>query len=224
MKRIMWIFLFIFVLFSVSNLVQAQTAAGMERMRIGLGVAIGKELLPMSESMIIKTVDFPNFYIPIQVAPSIRVEPYFGLWRYSYTYSSSNGGSYEQKERWSLWDVGTGVFFTTWCGPVNLYFGGRIGIQKISSYSKETTEYEGEEPIEEESKGSQQNWVYGPAVGGEYFFTNNLSIGGEIQLILEKVGDWKYEDEEEPEYDYSESESYMYTRPLIFVRWYFGCK
>ncbi|MCJ7811739.1 hypothetical protein MUP95_00255, partial [bacterium] len=154
MKRIMWIFVFIFVLFSVSNLVQAQTAAGMERMRIGLGVAIGKEVLDI-EGMYFQTVDFPNFYIPIQVSPGIRIEPYLGYWRYSYSSSYSNDYTSEDKEKVTFMDLGTGVFMTTWCGPVNLYFGGRIGMQKISYYSKEYYEYDSTPAIDEENKSSQ---------------------------------------------------------------------
>lgn len=223
MKKVLWVFICIFMLFSLSNLVNAQSAAGMERMRIGLGVAMGKEVLPIYEGTAIKMVDFPNFYIPIQVSPGIRIEPYFGYWRYSYSFSS--GSSYEEKEKVTLMDLGVGVFMTTWCGPVNLYYGGRIGMHKVSYYSKEEYTYDSTTDTDEYT-AKQTNMVYGPAVGGEYFFTNNLSIGGEVQFNYMKMGDWKYEDDEENnnDSDYSESESYLFTRPLIFVRWYFGCK
>lgn len=216
MKKVMWVFICVFMLFSLSSLVNAQSAAGMERPRFGLGVSIGKEIaadLVYYEGIVLKTVDFPNFYIPIQVSPGIRLEPYFGYWKYSYKYS--NASTY--KEKYSLMDIGVGVFMTTWCGPVNLYYGGRIGMLKYS-YSEEST---GSDKYTQK----RTDWVYGLAVGGEYFFTNNLSFGGEVQFNYMKMGDFKTnEDENDHESDYESSTSFIFTRPLIFVRWYFGCR
>jgi opacity protein-like surface antigen len=149
-----------------------------------------------------------------------RFYRFFGFWRYSYSYSNEDN----EESKYTLWDVGCGAFFTTWCGPVNLYFGGRVGILR-ASYSYKYTYIYDSSSITSDGDGSRTDWVYGPAVGGEYFFTKNLSIGGEIQFNFQSVGEWKWEDEEEEEEDTGEySESIMYTRPLIFVRWYLGCK
>ena len=219
MKKTAWLFICIFVLFSLSNLVYAQSAAGMDQMRIGLGVAIGKEVMPIEESMILKMVDFPDIYVPIQVSPGFRLEPYFGYWRYSY--SSENSSTYEQK--YSIMDLGVGVFITTWCGPVDIYYGGRIGMQKNSQYYKSTYTYDSTTETTE-SKANQTNWIYGPAVGGEYFFTNNLSLGGEVQFNYMKMGEWKESNGEDHESDYKQSTSVLYTKVMITVRWFFGCR
>ncbi len=219
MKKLIWVFMCIFMLFSLSNLVNAQSAAGMERMRIGLGVAIGKEILPIDiydSSIMLQTVDFPDIYVPIQVSPGLRIEPYIGYWRYSYT---NKCPSYTSKYKYSIMNIGVGVFLTTWCGPVDLYYGGRIGMRKISQSSTYTN------ASTSESKYKQTNWAYGPAVGGEYFFTNNLSIGGEVQFNYIKVGDWERSDgDNNHEDECEESTSILATKVLLTVRWFYGCK
>jgi hypothetical protein len=207
MKKLSWLFIVLLTIFFASNFAVAQEKVGMDRMRFGFGVALGKEILP-AEGYPICMLDFPSFYVPIIFTPNIRIEPSFGLVKYS----ASNT---DWSDSYTLMDIGFGIFLLKWYGPVNLYFGGRVGMFK-TSYKSEYTDWEGNEQTDE---GKQTNMYFGPAIGGEYFFTSNLSLGGEIQFIYVKMGTWDYGDENGGEDD-DYSESMMKTKTLFFIRWY----
>jgi len=60
---------------------------------------------------------------------------------------------------------------------------------------------------------SKMDFFIGPAVGGEYFFSEHFSLGGEIQGNFVFLG--QYDDDSETK------ESMFKMKPLVFVRWYF---
>ena len=211
-KRMLWIAVFCLC---AAAMLTAQTVAPNRGIRIGLGVAIGKEVLAVNdqeESFIpsINQVDLPTFYIPILIIPTIRIEPEFG-----YLKASSSVGGIDRDV--SLMLFGGGVFLTQWYGPVDLYFGGRFDLLKSSVHVNK--------PVDQTT--TRTDLIYGPAVGGEYFFDSlkKLSIGGEIQFNFVKLGEIKGEEDRAANAGTGKIDrSIVRTKPLIFVRWYFGRK
>lgn len=190
MKKASFIMLLVVTSLYGSNFLHAQE----ERSRIGIGVSIGKEVLA-GDGMQLTLFDFPSFYLPISLSSNFRFEPEIGYYRYS-------GSDEDWKESNSIFSIGCGIFFMTRKGKVDIYYGARLGLI-ITSYSYESPWWD-----EEESK---TDFYIGPAIGGEYFFTKHLTLGGEIQFNYISMGQWD---------DGEGSESVIRTKPLIFVRWY----
>ncbi len=193
MKKASFIMLLVMTSFFLSNFLHAQE----ERSRIGFGVSLGKEIIVgAGEVMQLTLFDFPSFYLPINLSSNFRFEPEIGYYRYS----ASDG---DWNDSYNIFKIGCGIFYITRKGKVDIYCGARLGLIS-TSYS-----YESQWGDEEDSK---TDFYVGPAIGGEYFFTKHLSLGGEIQFNYISMGQW---DDEEG------SASVIRTKPLIFVRWYF---
>jgi hypothetical protein len=205
MKKAAFLLIFIMALTLTATMVNAQEKVGMDRMRIGFGAALGKEIFPQEE-MPLTLLDFPSFYIPIIVAPSFRIEPHFGIVKYS-------GSDTDWEESYTVMDFGVGLFFLRWYGMVDLYFGARIGMMRYS-YSEEYTW----DTTTETYDGSRSDLYLAPAFGGEYFFTPHLSLGGEIQFNYVMIGDWDEENGSDSDEDVNES--LIKTKTLFFIRWY----
>ena len=201
MKRLMIVAV---ILAMTSGLAFSQDVVlGDKSLKFGLGAAFGKESLPMGQpGMTINGVDFPSFYVPIIIGSNIRFEPFFGMVQWK-----MDDGTDIQKMGYM--EFGAGLFFLQWIGPVDLYFGVRGGLF-IVSMSEENGDKE---------TASRSDFFVGPAIGGEYFFTPHLSLGGEVQFIFMQWGEWKYDPEINGGDDYKTT--IMKTRPLFFIRWYF---
>ena len=200
--------LIVFILLHASSLLNAQAAMNTDKIQFGFGAALGKEVVMIEESMNLNTVDFPSFYFPIFLASTLKIEPEFGFWKYSY--------KNEEEQNLTLMQFGIGAFLVKWCNRMNLQFGGRVGMMRISSHYKYSYMSE-----TYESDASKTDIYFGPAIGGECFVCTNLSLGGEIQFLYGKMGNWKYKDENDSESDHKEY--VMRTKTLFFVRWYLGC-
>jgi hypothetical protein len=175
-------------------------------------VVIGKEVMNMNgfgePIPMINSVDFPTFYVPVLIMPSIRVEPEFGLLKYSTSLSGVD-------EKYTVMFFGAGIFLTQWYGQVELHLGGRVNWLLGRYHHENGWEY----------TVTRIDFTWGPAIGGEYFFTKNLSLGGEVQFNFVKIGNSKTDPEVNAADNVEEAEqSPMRTKPLVFVRWYFGAK
>ena len=198
MKKVSLILLFGTAFFLISNLLYAQE----KETRLGVGVSLGKESLLIDEDAILTLFDFPRFYIPIITSPQFRFEPEIGLYRYS-----RSGDDWESS--YMILSLGCGIFPMTHKGKVYIYYGARLGLVRIS-YSSEYT-WNGHTESDEDSK---TDFYIGPTIGGEYFFTDHLSLGGEAQLNYTFIGQFDNGDDDV-------SESLISSKTLIFVRWYF---
>lgn len=132
---------------------QAQAQAqGNGTAKIGLGVAI----VPLDPA-IGTTVEL---YVPILVAPNLRVEPQVGF------KTSSNDGADA-----SDFTIGTGVFAVQKLAPAaDMYFGGRIKLN-FASFKPSGG-----------SSSTGTDFEIAAAAGGEYYLAPKFSIGLEGQL------------------------------------------
>ncbi|MBA7694284.1 hypothetical protein ES703_102891 [subsurface metagenome] len=196
MKKASFIMLLVVTSFYLSNFLHAQEKTQEKRSRIGFGVSLGKEIMEIGEAYTL--LDFPSFYLPISLSSNFRIEPEIGYYRYS-------GSDEDWEESYSILSIGCGIFSVTQKGKVDIYYGLRLGLRS-TSYSYRYT-WDGVDSVDE----SKTDFYIGPAIGGEYFFTKHLTLGGEIQLNYIFIGQWD---------DGEGSESVIRTKPLIFVRWY----
>lgn len=88
-----------------------------------------------------------------------------------------------------------------------IYIGGQIGVIRISSSSSSSFSF-GSESNEE----SINHWFLGPILGGEHFFSEHVSLGGEAQFNYIKIG----QDE-----DSNSSGSLISTNVVLLFRFYF---
>lgn len=216
MKTQCWIYLILVVFTLNANTLFAQEDMSTEKLSIGLGVALGKELFSIYElDGNVSLPDFPSFYVPIQLSKSFRIEPEIGYFRYSI--------ENDLEESSAVLVLGCGLFYTHWHGKANIYFGGRFELYRYSSQVADyDLEWNGDSYDWIQTAGhdyTTSNWVLSPAIGSEYFICpNKLSLGGEIQLNYTIVGDLKVDGESVDE-DYTEH--LLKTKTLFFIRWFF---
>jgi len=142
----------------------------------------------------------------------IRFEPNFGFFNYSQTIDVNNPyENYKREQTISNFRIGAVIAYANAVTSVNLYYGLNIGVI-ISSTSADIS---GQESNDE----SKTDFFIGPAIGGEYMFSDNFSLGGEIQVNYISVGQFDQEGVD-PDYTVDVSESVVSTRGMIILRWY----
>ncbi len=192
------------IILVMANALFALEESPQKATRFGIGVTLGRNLALFDDEgeAFFLPAGLSNFYFPVLMPQGFRLEPEFGYWRYSY--SSENG--FEYSRSYSNLRFGLGVFPMRQTDKVVLYYGLRLGLI-FTSWSEESNG--------DKEDDSRTDFSIGPALGGEYFFSDHLSLGGEAQLNYIFVGQWDYDD------DIDRSESIISNRALLFVRWYY---
>ncbi|MBN2031427.1 hypothetical protein JW824_14430 [bacterium] len=182
MKKI-FIFSLVFLI-SYGNL---QSQESMPRVGIGLSVSDIRKYVNIKYNEIAH-----NIYIPINIGKSFRLEPQLGFDSYL------EDGQYS-KSRTSYFQLGVGVFTILSRNKTILYFGGRLCFLLSSqTYTRKITGIT--------NKESDIGFLFiAPAIGGEYFVCEELSLGGEMQLKL---------------LNYFENTKRYFTNTLLFMRFY----
>lgn len=160
--------------------------------RVGLGVGLTSSIGTGSFDVSTSPV---SIYVPIQLE-GFRLEPQVGLFRRS----QSNG---DVENTLTLLEIGTGAFATRTNGDARLHYGGRIGLQHISTSESFNNNDESD---------LATNVFVGPAIGGEYVFDETVSLGAEGRLL--------YVNEGTPD-DSDLSAWRLQTGGSVFVRVYF---
>jgi hypothetical protein len=164
--------------------------------RVGLGVGISPSSLNVVD--VDRLLAPLSIYLPV-VTPSFRLEPEIGLLR-----GSSSDDDFESTS--TAFSMGAGLFLNRPMDASTLLYGGvRLGTLFLSDT------IESEFGDEDESR---TDFFVGPSAGGEHFFSDHFSLGGEAQVLYTSFGDEEDEGEDA-------SRSVLRTRALFFVRWYF---
>ncbi|MDH5467088.1 MAG: hypothetical protein OEY25_06695 [Candidatus Aminicenantes bacterium] len=170
------------VLLTIFFILSSFLQAQDEERNFGIGVSLSKEALWLEDFLII--------YMPIDISSKFRLEPEIG-----FLLQSESAGIWEETS--IALSVGLGIFAMKQKEKINIYYGARTGFI-IDSYVIVT-------------RRTRTDFYIGPALGGEYFFSNHFSLGGEIQLSYAFIGI----------FEGGANGSEMKTKPLVFVRWYF---
>lgn len=206
-RYLLLVMLFIFI---ASTTLLAQPEQTMQKTRLGMGVAMGKEVFGLY-GMNLTVLDFPSFYLPIQFGSTFRVEPEFGFYKYA------------NDDDYMTMLIGCGFFLTNYLGSFNLYYGGRVGMYLNSATILET-DMNWDDTINdwvettEEIEWSRNDMVFSPTIGAEcHICKRKLSLGGEIQFNYLMYGKEEVDGEKA-----DEAPKVMKTKTLFFIRWYFG--
>jgi hypothetical protein len=136
------------IAFSAPAFAQSSANGG----QFGLGVSITPEA---------RTAPTIEVYVPLQLAPNLRLEPSLGI----ATVDAPQGGT-DTKDI----TLGVGLFVTQKVSaPVDLYAGGRLKLN-FTSFDNGVTDDSG------------TDFTLAAAVGGEYYFVPKFSIGLEGEL------------------------------------------
>ncbi|MEE9450904.1 MAG: outer membrane beta-barrel protein [Ignavibacteriaceae bacterium] len=168
------------------------------RMRIGFGVGFSKEasVIIGDESSLALPIDLANFTFVVR-GKSFRFEPNIGFFNLSATTTGYMGT--EVDASLSNYRLGAVIAYANAIASMNLYYGINIGVI-LSSISADS------------DSESKSDFFVGPAIGGEYMFSDNFSLGGEIQINYIKIGN--FDD------DSDDSMSIISSRGMIILRWY----
>jgi hypothetical protein len=155
---------------------------------VGLGVSIA----PLETSGY--TAPTVEVYVPIRIAPQLRLEPSFGLRTVDRTQNINEPSIVDERDL----TVGLGVFFVQHlAAPVDFYGGGRLKLNfaKVSNLDGENT---------------GTDVVIAAALGGEYYLASHFSLGLEAQLGYYSRSDASIDEADG-----------FFTTGLAFLRMYF---
>lgn len=151
----------------------AQQAARADA-RFGLGVG----LTATSTSPDIGTL----LFVPLNLAPNIRIEPFIGWARSDMDNTPPGGGSFGSPQpggKASDFTLGVGAFLVQpVASQVQLYAGGRLGSQWQSFKT-------------DAGKIERRNTLLAVAAGGEYLPVPRVAFGAELQIAYLSIGDTK---------------------------------
>jgi hypothetical protein len=184
--------LFIILLSIPLKLVSQESAISKnDQMRIGFGVGFGQTNIFGSGgdlASVALPIDFSNFSVVFR-KENFRIEPSLGYFSYS---SSSDNDEYSS----SNFRIGSIFALASSRGSMNYYYGIDIGAVFGSTTDNSWTDF-----------------YIGAVTGGEYMFSDNFSLGGEIQLSYISIG-------QSGDNDSNRSESFISTKSMVILRWY----
>ena len=189
MKRSSWTVAFVgfaALALAMSTFAQSATPA---RGGIGLGVSISDtgDLTAAALSSRGPSGIAPAIFVPIDITSRFRLEPEVGMFRGSLTSTYTIGRTVSLSETLTNTGirVGTGVFGVSSKERFKTYYGARVGYLRTTHRSSESASASSELRIPGLSVSNEvtiPGFFVAPTVGGEYFLSENLSLGGEVQV------------------------------------------
>ncbi len=171
--------------------------------KVGIGVAI-IDMQQIFEAQASEGGFFSSaITVPIEVSPTFRVEPEIG---FSSATDEQKSDNFTSEESSTSWKIGVGLFGKKKNDVFTLYYGGRIGY-----INQSLTDVSGTDRSEVSSSG----FYLAPALGGEHYFSDHFSIGGEVQIVYTSVSTTPDEG------DWEQDISIINTRALVFFRFFF---
>ena len=155
--------------------------------KVGIGVGIGADDLISTTGFDPPTVEV---YVPIAIAPNLRVEPSLGILT-----ADDNTTDVTTRDL----TIGVGVFLLQKAAQTaDLYVGGRL---KLNFANVDT-------PAGDDSS---TDFLLAAAIGGEYYVATRFSLGVEAQLGYYNLGDVS---------GVSSDTSGFFTNGVLFARFY----
>jgi hypothetical protein len=153
----------------------------------------------------------PSIFLPINVSSKLRIEPEIGF--FTVTSEDKTPTQNEKNKDYSdQFHFGIGIFPLKDLVSYNLYYGARLGYIHFSSYNENDMGY----TVREES--SSGGFFISPTIGGEYFFNNHFSLGGEVQVRFTSLNG---EEKKDMNIVTDFSSSSISTRAIVLIRCYF---
>ncbi len=106
-------------------------------------------------------IGFSKILIPLLYKTFLKIEPECGY------RSRTSKDTYTYK----MWQYGIGVYYYFSYKVINMYFGPRYGLEKVTSTLSS-----------EEETSTNTYYNYGMTLGFEYHLSNNFSFGSEFQI------------------------------------------
>lgn len=166
---------------AVAALAAASPALAQQRegAKIGLGLGLNLNQLGQPASLNFTQIapgaigETPvAIYVPVQVGPNLRIEPWLGFWTWS-----ANGPASAY-----VWDLGVGaLWYFMPASPTGLYLGGRLA---LTFSGGESTTGGGVT-----TKSTETDFRISGVVGIEHFIAPKFSLGAEAQLGPTFYGD-----------------------------------
>jgi hypothetical protein len=179
--------------------------------RVGFGVGFGQgfSLIGSDLSVLTLPIDFADFSVIIR-GKNFRFEPTLGYFSVSSSSTSSSSGTTTDTKSSNV-RLGTILAYANAKGSMNFYYGIDFGVI-LSSESRESSFPP--PSFSQSTDESKTDFFVGPVIGGEYMFSDNFSLGGEIQINYISIGQFDGDSQVDV------SESAISSRGKIILRWY----
>jgi len=140
--------------------------------KVGLGVGMNLNQVVQPATLNATDVSPVAIYVPVQVNPGLRIEPWIGFWTWS-----QNG-----PDSTYAWDLGVGgLYYFQHANPLGLYLGARLG---LTFSGGDATTGGGVTTTTTET-----DFRIVGVCGAEYFISPRFSLGAEAQLGVTLYGD-----------------------------------
>ena len=190
------------------------TGMGQEaKTRTGIGISLEPlKLFAIGSSFVTNAQTPVNIYVPISVSSSLTIEPEFGI--FSFSSESGSDGSTSNRSA-SIIRLGAGFLASVTNSPsVRVYAGPRVGVYLVSSKYTNSSQFG-----LSSSETSETDLTIGGSVGGEYFASDQMSVGGEALVTYYKFGEPTRTPSSGTTSSFSQS--MITSNVLFFLRWYF---
>lgn len=194
----------------------AQSPTQDGRTRFGVGVSLAPAaLIPVGSNYQSSylPIGLGDLFFPVLIGRHFKLEAEAGIAKLSYESTSSG---YTTTAKGTSLRLGLGAFKVTPLGggTTQVYVGPRVlFISTSTSASSKNPYYSSDQSTDE------TDWVIGLAVGGEHFFSEHFSLGGELQLNYVTFGTPDHTPSSGPQP--SISQSLISTNGLLLFRAYF---
>lgn len=214
MRRLMW--LAAFGTGALAPAVSAQESP--RRFALGIGVALNPVALLVSANGLndlVVPIGLGNVTVPMSIGARVRLEPEFGLTRYSSETNVDTADFNAQTAVTALrLGVGLSIVVLEEAG-LRTYAGFRVGLSRFSESSSQTSPFG-----DFEGSLKRTDSHIGVMFGGEYFLARRFSLGAELQLTRVSFGETQVESAPVTPSFPSPTTSLWSTNGLVAFRFY----
>lgn len=170
--------------------------------RVGLGVVLFDVNTLFSDGAS-ENIGFPlpTVLIPVDLNPYFRIEPLIG---FTQLRSDRSSETENVEEVIDVLRLGVGLFGKSPRDRTHLYYGGRVGLNRLA-FSSERSDGDDEER-------TADGFFASLTAGSSYFFSSHFSLGGEVEL--------RYASFNEDENGTETTDTTIALRPALVIRFF----